>query len=118
MRDGRYSRRRFLVITCGAAAGLMCAGCAEQVGVEAGAAPTVVESSPTLAAGNAAPAAAAIATAVSEPIPAPTAAPTASAISAPVRSACPKGLINDPYPGRCRLYRDSSGNGFCDYSEV
>ena len=31
---------------------------------------------------------------------------------------CPRGLFNDPYPGRCRHYIDSNGSGFCDYSEV
>lgn len=31
---------------------------------------------------------------------------------------CPRGLINDPYPGRCHHYVDSNGSGFCDYSEV
>jgi hypothetical protein len=30
--------------------------------------------------------------------------------------ACPRGTVNDPYPGRCRLYTDRDGNGFCDYS--
>jgi hypothetical protein len=30
--------------------------------------------------------------------------------------ACPFGLVNDPYPGRCRHYRDSNGDGYCDYS--
>jgi hypothetical protein len=30
--------------------------------------------------------------------------------------ACPFGLVNDPYPGRCKHYRDSNGDGFCDYS--
>jgi hypothetical protein len=30
--------------------------------------------------------------------------------------ACPFGLVNDPYPGRCRHYRDSNGDGVCDYS--
>jgi hypothetical protein len=30
--------------------------------------------------------------------------------------ACPFGLVNDPYPGRCRHYRDSIGDGYCDYS--
>lgn len=30
--------------------------------------------------------------------------------------ACPKGLTYDPYPGRCRHYVDSSGDGYCDYS--
>ena len=30
--------------------------------------------------------------------------------------ACPYGLANDPYPGRCRFYVDSNGDGICDYS--
>jgi hypothetical protein len=30
--------------------------------------------------------------------------------------ACPRGLINDPYPGRCRRYTDRNGDGICDYS--
>jgi hypothetical protein len=30
--------------------------------------------------------------------------------------ACPFGLVDDPYPGRCRHYRDSNGDGYCDYS--
>jgi hypothetical protein len=30
--------------------------------------------------------------------------------------ACPHGLINDPYPGRCHFYVDSNGDGICDYS--
>jgi hypothetical protein len=30
--------------------------------------------------------------------------------------ACPRNLVNDPYPGRCRLYIDADGDGICDYS--
>jgi hypothetical protein len=30
--------------------------------------------------------------------------------------ACPRGVVNDPYPGQCRHYVDADGNGFCDYS--
>jgi hypothetical protein len=30
--------------------------------------------------------------------------------------ACPHGLVNDPYPGKCRHYVDTTGDGFCDYS--
>jgi hypothetical protein len=30
--------------------------------------------------------------------------------------ACPRGLVNNPYPGRCRHYIDQDGDGFCDYS--
>jgi hypothetical protein len=32
------------------------------------------------------------------------------------RVACPRGLVNDPYPGQCRQYVDSNGDGICDYS--
>ncbi|MEN6478580.1 MAG: twin-arginine translocation signal domain-containing protein [Anaerolineales bacterium] len=30
---------------------------------------------------------------------------------------CPRRQTWDPYPGRCRQYRDSNGNGYCDWSE-
>lgn len=30
---------------------------------------------------------------------------------------CPKGKINDPYPGDCARYVDTDGNGICDHSE-
>jgi hypothetical protein len=30
--------------------------------------------------------------------------------------ACPHGLVNDPYPGRCHFYVDLEGDGICDYS--
>jgi len=30
--------------------------------------------------------------------------------------ACPRGMVNDPYPGRCRNYTDRDGDGICDYS--
>lgn len=30
--------------------------------------------------------------------------------------ACPRGIVNDPFPGRCRHYTDNDGDGFCDYS--
>ncbi len=30
--------------------------------------------------------------------------------------ACPFGLVNDPYPGRCPRYTDADGDGLCDYS--
>ena len=31
---------------------------------------------------------------------------------------CPKGLVNDPYPGRCHHYIDRDGSGYCDLSEA
>ena len=30
--------------------------------------------------------------------------------------ACPFGLVDDPFPGRCKRYRDSNGNRYCDLS--
>ena len=30
---------------------------------------------------------------------------------------CPKGLVNDEYPGNCSLYIDTDENGICDHSE-
>lgn len=33
-------------------------------------------------------------------------------------TACPFGLVNDPYPGQCGRYTDRNGNGLCDFSEV
>jgi hypothetical protein len=30
---------------------------------------------------------------------------------------CPKGLVNDPYPGLCRRYVDTNGDGICDLSQ-
>ena len=30
---------------------------------------------------------------------------------------CPRGLIDDPAPGECRLYTDTDGNQICDHSE-
>ena len=42
-------------------------------------------------------------------------AATATPVTGPV--ACPFGLVNDPYPGRCRRYTDRNGNGYCDFSE-
>lgn len=49
-----------------------------------------------------------------------TATATAAPTTSPTRAAsrCPRGLINDPYPGSCRHYIDSNHNGLCDYSEV
>ena len=53
------------------------------------------------------------------PTPTPQVAPTAAPSESPqqVCVACPRGLVNDPYPGRCRRYVDANGNGVCDLSE-
>lgn len=31
---------------------------------------------------------------------------------------CPRGLVNDPYPGQCANYVDTDHSGFCDHSET
>lgn len=43
-------------------------------------------------------------------------APSAGSGNATLQRACPKGIVNDPYPGRCRDYRDDDHDGYCDYS--
>jgi hypothetical protein len=45
--------------------------------------------------------------------------PPAAPTEAPqqVCVACPRGLVNDPYPGQCRRYIDANDNGICDLSE-
>ncbi|MBC7294630.1 MAG: hypothetical protein H5T84_11145, partial [Thermoleophilia bacterium] len=30
---------------------------------------------------------------------------------------CPRGLVNDPYPGRCSRYTDTNDDGICDLSQ-
>lgn len=61
---------------------------------------------------------------------APTATPVATPSSEPTQDVppveeaaaedlcvlCPHGVVNDPYPGRCRKYNDRDGDGLCDYS--
>ena len=104
MKKDKLSRRRFLTLTGGMAAAIVCAGClgtAEASENTAAVAPkdTVeVSESPVEVAKDT--------TAVAE-----------SPTQAPRNTACPRGLVNDPYPGRCRLYRDTNGNGYCDLSE-
>ena len=48
-----------------------------------------------------------------EAVPDPTATPE-PAVQMCV--ACPRGIVNDPYPGRCRQYVDRDGDGLCDHS--
>ena len=54
-------------------------------------------------------------TAPSAPTVSVTVTPTEEPESVTVR--CPRGLVYDPYPGRCRMYVDRNGDGYCDYSE-
>ena len=54
------------------------------------------------------------------PLATPTQSPaTEPGVTPPPRpmTACPYGLVNDPYPGECRQYVDDNGNGICDLSE-
>jgi hypothetical protein len=54
------------------------------------------------------------------PLPTPPAVPEQEDGIAPTQrpvTACPYGLVNDPYPGECRRYVDANGNGLCDLSE-
>lgn len=43
--------------------------------------------------------------------------PTATAVPVSGPVACPFGLVQDPFPGRCGRYTDRNGNGYCDLSE-
>ena len=51
------------------------------------------------------------------PLATPTRAPDRDPAAPTVQTACPYGLVNDPYPGECRHYVDANGNGICDLSE-
>lgn len=53
-----------------------------------------------------------------DPASAELSAPTPTPQAAQVSVACPFGLVNDPYPGKCRRYVDRDGNGICDLSEI
>ncbi len=119
--ENEISRRKFLTVSTGAVLALVCVGC----GVKVDQTTKVVDADstmvPTSQSGptDSAP----VNTVVSpdvEPTTIPTSIPTPVPTQAPVAvsSRCPRGLINDPYPGRCRHYIDQNGNGFCDLSEV
>ena len=112
MVEKEMTRRRFLALASGTAAAAVLAGCVRKEGIDA-ISTVVQEAAPTAGATNA-PAAA-------ESSPAASASPTATAVPTAqknVRSACPRGLVNDPYPGKCKRYVDKNGNGMCDLSEV
>ena len=42
----------------------------------------------------------------------------ASTMSGVCAGGCPYGLTNDPSPGQCHLYTDSTGDGICDLSQA
>lgn len=115
MVEQKMDRRRFLALVTTTIGAAVLAGCIRKEGIEAiqelaqaTSTPSAVETS---------------ASAVAAPTQAATAAPSPTAAVQAVpqkqgRSACPKGLVDDPYPGRCRRYVDNDGNGYCDLSEV
>lgn len=90
MSENRCTRRRFLVMVGTLCAGAACAGCAGAL-VDANTA-----NAPNTS----------------------TTSDTSSTSSSTVGARCPKGMVNDPYPGRCHSYRDTNGNGYCDLSET
>ena len=45
-----------------------------------------------------------------------TSATEASSTERDGKVACPRGLVVDPYPGKCHHYVDTTGDGFCGYS--
>ena len=121
--ENKISRRKFLSVSAGAAAALLCVGCGVKVDHTTSTVDTVntVDTVPTTIPTNqSAPTNSVPNNAEVIPTLAPTATPLPVNTQVPVvtTSRCPKGLINDPYPGRCRHYTDQNGNGFCDLSEV
>jgi len=43
--------------------------------------------------------------------------PSMDAVNVYAWDDCPKGLVNDEYPGSCPRYIDTDENGICDHSE-
>lgn len=107
------TRRRFLVVSGCALAAALCSGCLRDSTQDA----TPTESDAAQASTSAS-APTATAAAAQTSTPAATAAATPAASSTRVTTRCPRNQVNDPYPGRCHHYTDSSGNGICDYSEA
>lgn len=120
----KISRRRFLVIGCSAACVAMLASINKKQRAQGDpvATPTGVlsdDAAPTTAdTVVAAPTAAGAATAIAEPSVTPTAVPTVAVAPQQIATRCPRGMVNDPYPGRCHHYVDKNGNGICDLSET
>jgi hypothetical protein len=93
MNENKCTRRRFLVMVGTVCAGAACVGCA---GALADA--NTANTSSTVSTSNT--------------------SSTSTTSSTSVQTRCPKGMVNDPYPGRCHSYRDTNGNGYCDLSEA
>lgn len=128
----KISRRRFLLIGCSAVgvAVLASVNKSRRAQGDAVATPTGISSDAAALTGATtpvadAPAATVAVTATVEPSAAPaeplatlTVIPTVTPAPQRVATRCPRGLVNDPYPGRCNRYVDKNGNGFCDLSQT
>lgn len=115
MFEKEMDRRRFLVLASGTVAAVILAGCVRKEEID------TVTSAVQEPASTAEPANSSSAAAAPSNPTATAASPTATpqpVQQKDVRSACPRGLINDPYPGKCKRYVDNNGNGICDLSEV
>jgi hypothetical protein len=99
--ENKISRRRFLLLSGGTALAVLCIGCLKRIDTQ-----TDAETGATAAPDNTAANTEASATAV----PAQINQPRSNITS------CPRRLVNDPYPGRCRHYIDQNGDGYCDFS--
>lgn len=42
---------------------------------------------------------------------------TTTSIVQKIEASCPRGEVNDPYPGMCGLYVDKDNDDICDLSE-
>jgi hypothetical protein len=116
MLEKEMDRRRFLLLATGTIGAVILTGCLRKEEVESISA-VVEQATATAVPANTASSEAAAPASPTATTASPTAT-TASVTAQIVRSACPRGLINDPYPGRCRRYVDRNGNGICDLSEV
>ena len=98
VQHNKLSRRRFLALGCGAlCTAALGSGCASSLGTEVATSSTLTESIE--------------ADEQTEDV-------TSVSVQDSSTTRCPKGLVNDPYPGRCRHYVDSNGSGYCDLSET
>ena len=110
--NGKMSRRQFLLASCGTIVVFTCSACLVKQDKE-----NSEPESEATAAPAATPATESAGEATATPALEPTDAPVATAAPTRVTTQCPRGMVNDPYPGRCHHYTDLNGNGMCDLSE-
>lgn len=112
--ETRMTRRRFLLV-CGCVTAAVLTGCTDNESTLSTEDAITRATQPAMNTQNTATPTGVVPAA--PPSPEPTAAPTPAARTR-VTTRCPKGKVNDPYPGHCRLYTDANNNGLCDYSEL